>query len=99
MLFFIFSWHRILLSFAMDKLNLQLNHFVQDDINTYYLVNGLLKKTHAVESDPDILNYNLTGEEKGKSAAQLFSQALWKVCTNSAFTWTHSEKVPDLPRH
>ncbi|XP_071375646.1 L-amino-acid oxidase [Centroberyx affinis] len=72
------SFHKILLSFAA-KLHISLNHFIQDDINTYYLVNGLLQKTYAVESNPDILNYTLTEEERGKTAAQLFSQALWKV--------------------
>ncbi|KAM4627269.1 L-amino-acid oxidase [Polymixia lowei] len=72
------SFHKILLSF-ISKLQISLNHFIQEDINTYYLVNGNLQKTYAVKNNPDILNYTLTEEEKGKSAAQLFSQALWKV--------------------
>lgn len=70
--------HRILLSFA-SKLHISLNHFIQDDINTYYLVNGALQKTYAVENNPGVLNYNLTERERGRSAAELFSQALWKV--------------------
>ncbi|XP_070761751.1 L-amino-acid oxidase [Enoplosus armatus] len=72
------SFHKILLSFAA-KLQLSLNHFIQDDINTYYLVNGVLQKTYAVENNPGVLNYSLNESERGKSAAQLFSQALWKV--------------------
>ncbi|CAL8350616.1 unnamed protein product [Lota lota] len=72
------SFHKILLS-LVAKLPISLNHFIQDDINTYYLVNGVLQKTYVVENLPDILNYNLTGEERGKSASQLFSQALRKV--------------------
>lgn len=62
---------------------MSLNHFIQDDINTYYLVNGLLQKTYAVENNPGVLNYSLNERERGKSAAQLFSEALWKVCTHS----------------
>ena len=42
-------------------------------------LNGILQKTYVVENIPDILNYNLTGDERGKSASQLFSQALLKV--------------------
>ncbi|XP_075994335.1 L-amino-acid oxidase [Genypterus blacodes] len=70
--------HKILLSFA-SKFQIPLNRFIQDDVNTFYLVNGLRVKTSAVENDPDVLNYTLNQEETGKSAAQLFSQALWKV--------------------
>ncbi|KAM9853542.1 L-amino-acid oxidase [Aulostomus maculatus] len=72
------SFHKILLSFV-SKLQIPLNHFIQDDINTYFLVNGGLQKTYAVENNPDILNYTLNEKERGKSAAELFSQALWKV--------------------
>ncbi|XP_026221772.1 L-amino-acid oxidase [Anabas testudineus] len=72
------SFHKILLS-VVSKLQLSLNPFIQDDINTYYLVNGGLHKTYAVENNPSVLNYSLNEEERGKSAAQLFSQTLWKV--------------------
>ncbi|XP_034556378.1 L-amino-acid oxidase [Notolabrus celidotus] len=72
------SFHKILLSFA-SKLQIALNHFIQDDINTYYFVNGVLQKTYAVENNPGVLNYNLNVGERGKSAAQLFSETLWKV--------------------
>lgn len=69
---------RILLSF-LSKLQISINRFIQDDINTYYLVNGVLQKTYAVENNPALLNYSLAERERGRSAAQLFSQALWKV--------------------
>ncbi|KAJ3590069.1 hypothetical protein NHX12_008026 [Muraenolepis orangiensis] len=72
------SFHKILLS-LVAKLPISLKPFIQDDINTFYLVNGVLQKTSVVENVPDILNYNLTGDERGKSASQLFSQALLKV--------------------
>ncbi|PWA32446.1 hypothetical protein CCH79_00018783 [Gambusia affinis] len=69
---------RILLSF-ISKLKIPLNPFIQNDINTYYLVNGGLHKTYTVENNPSMLNYSLHDGEKGKSAAELFSQTLWKV--------------------
>uniref|UniRef100_A0A3Q4G0W1 Amine oxidase n=1 Tax=Neolamprologus brichardi TaxID=32507 RepID=A0A3Q4G0W1_NEOBR len=72
------SFHKILLSFA-SKLQIPMNRFIQDDINTYYLVNGELHKTYTVENNPSVLNYSLSDRERGKTAAQLFSQALWKV--------------------
>ncbi|KAK2847495.1 hypothetical protein Q5P01_010494 [Channa striata] len=72
------SFHKILISF-ISKLQIPLNLFIQDDINTYYLINGILHKTYAVENNPGVLNYSLNERERGKSAAQLFSQALWKV--------------------
>lgn len=72
---------RILLSFA-SKLQISLDHFIQDDINTYYFVNGVLQKTYAVENNPGLLNYSLTEQERGKSAPQLYREALWKVRFN-----------------
>ncbi|XP_053277923.1 L-amino-acid oxidase [Pleuronectes platessa] len=72
------NFHKILLSFV-SKLSISLNRFIQDDINTYYLINGVLQKTHDVKSNPGLLNYSLSESERGKSAAQIFSEALWKV--------------------
>ncbi|XP_068441431.1 L-amino-acid oxidase [Clinocottus analis] len=72
------SFHRILLSFA-SKFHIPLNDFVQDDGNTYYLINGVRQKTGAVGNNPDVLNYSLRAGERGKSAAELFRQTLWKV--------------------
>ncbi|XP_068561775.1 L-amino-acid oxidase [Cebidichthys violaceus] len=72
------SFHRILLSFA-SKLQISLNPFIQNDVNTYYFINGVRQKTGAVGNNPNVLNYSLSEGERGKSAAQLFSQALWKV--------------------
>ncbi|XP_049581913.1 L-amino-acid oxidase [Syngnathus scovelli] len=72
------SFQKILLSFA-SKLQIPLNHFIQDDRNTYFLLNGKLHKNFAVANNNDALNYTLTEGERGKSAAQLFSETLWKV--------------------
>ncbi|KAM9732717.1 L-amino-acid oxidase isoform 1-T1 [Menidia menidia] len=72
------SFHKILLT-VISKLKISLNRFIQDDINTYYLVNGNLHKTYAVQNNPGVLNYSLNDRERGMSAAELFGQTLWKV--------------------
>ena len=63
----------------VSKMGLKLNRFIEEDINTYYYVNGLLVKTYKVMENPDVLNYTLNEREKGKSASQLFEMALQKV--------------------
>ncbi len=50
-----------------------------DDPNTFYLVNGLRKRTYAVKANPDILDYKVRQTEKGKSADELLQRALQKV--------------------
>ncbi|XP_077467980.1 L-amino-acid oxidase-like isoform X2 [Stigmatopora argus] len=72
------SFQKILLSVA-SKLHIPLNRFIQDDLNTYFLLNGKLHKTSTVENNYDVFNYTLNESERGKSAAQLFSDTLWKV--------------------
>ncbi|XP_037615253.1 L-amino-acid oxidase-like [Sebastes umbrosus] len=72
------SYHRIVNWFAKE-LGVKLNKFVMEDINTFYLVHGLRKKTYAVKANPDILKYKLPKSERGKSADQLLQQALQKV--------------------
>ncbi|XP_054457510.1 L-amino-acid oxidase-like [Anoplopoma fimbria] len=72
------SSHRIVRWFA-KKLEVKLNEFIIEDINTYYLVHGRLKRTYAVKANPDILKYKLPKRERGKSADQLLQQALQKV--------------------
>lgn len=49
------------------------------DMNTYYLIHGLLKRTYAVTSNPDVLKYKLPKRERGKSATALLNRALKKV--------------------
>lgn len=62
------------------KLGVELNKFVMNDPDTFYLVNGVLERTHEVEKNPDLLKYNVEKNEKGKSADTLLQQALQKVC-------------------
>ncbi|XP_062872585.1 L-amino-acid oxidase [Trichomycterus rosablanca] len=72
------SFHKILRKF-LSQLNLPLNNFIEEDINTYYYINGLLQKTYKVINNPDVLNYPVTKEEKGRSASQLYYIALDKI--------------------
>ncbi|KAM3616090.1 uncharacterized protein V6R79_012171 [Siganus canaliculatus] len=72
------SFNKILLSYC-SKFQIPLNPFVQDDNNTYYLINGVRHKNSAVKSNPGVLNYNLSKNELGKSPARLFSDALFKA--------------------
>ncbi|TSQ58033.1 L-amino-acid oxidase [Bagarius yarrelli] len=72
------NFHWILRNFTA-KLGLKLNKFIEEDINTYYYINGLLHKTYKVKQNPDVLNYTLTDQEKGKTASELFNQSLWKI--------------------
>ncbi|XP_068444371.1 L-amino-acid oxidase-like [Clinocottus analis] len=72
------SFHRIARWFA-QKLRVKLNTFLMEDINTFYLVHGLRRRTYAVKADPDILKYKLPRRERGKTADQLLQRALQKV--------------------
>ncbi|XP_071382260.1 L-amino-acid oxidase-like [Centroberyx affinis] len=72
------SFQKIIQAFIL-KLGVKLNMFIEEDKNTYYLVNGVRHKSSSVIENPDILNYNLPGNEKGKTAEKLLFQALKKV--------------------
>uniref|UniRef100_A0A671UU45 L-amino-acid oxidase-like n=1 Tax=Sparus aurata TaxID=8175 RepID=A0A671UU45_SPAAU len=56
----------------------KLNNFIMDDNHTFYLVNRVLTTTKTVKEDPDILQYNVTRQEKGMSADKLLQQATQK---------------------
>lgn len=72
------SVNSIVLWFAKE-LGLKLNEFIMDDPNTFYLVNGLQKRTRTVQNNPDVLKYKVRKNENGKSADELLQQALQKV--------------------
>lgn len=61
------------------QFDLKLNPFIQTDNNTWYFVNGVRARTGEVDRNPDILNYALHPSERGKSASQLYREALHKV--------------------
>ncbi|XP_027486905.1 L-amino-acid oxidase [Corapipo altera] len=61
------------------QFRLKLNPFIQRDNNTWFLLNGARVRAGEVEKDPDILNYPLEPWERGKSAWQLYREALHKA--------------------
>lgn len=63
----------------VQQLGLKLRKFTMDDNNTYYYVNGVKKRTHAVKANPDVLQFKVRDGEKGRSADQLLQAALQKV--------------------
>ncbi|XP_049924079.1 L-amino-acid oxidase-like [Epinephelus moara] len=71
--------HHRILHWLIQKLGLKLNTFRMVDNNTFYYVNGILKKTSTVQNHPEDLNYDVWRCEKGKSADQLLQFALQKV--------------------
>ncbi|KAF3698133.1 L-amino-acid oxidase [Channa argus] len=73
-------FHNIVV-YVAETLGVKLNEFIMDDPNTFYCVNGQQEKTSTVQSNPDILRYNVLESEKGKSADALLQQALNKVIT------------------
>ncbi|XP_077467817.1 L-amino-acid oxidase-like [Stigmatopora argus] len=72
------SFHKILHA-VISRFNVKLNPFNQSDPNTFYLLRGKLHKFSSVENNPDVFNYTVDKSERGKTAAQLFNEALWKV--------------------
>ncbi|KAL6118230.1 uncharacterized protein ACO6RY_03072 [Pungitius sinensis] len=72
------SSHLIVRCFA-EKLGVKLNKFNMEDLNTFYLVHGLRRRTYAVKANPDILKYRVPPGERGKSAEELLQRALQKV--------------------
>ncbi|XP_049423744.1 L-amino-acid oxidase-like [Epinephelus fuscoguttatus] len=71
--------HHHILHWLIEKLGLKLNKFRMVDENTFYYVNGILKKTSTVQNHPEDLNYDVWPSEKGKSAHELLQFALQKV--------------------
>ncbi|TFJ96120.1 L-amino-acid oxidase [Platysternon megacephalum] len=72
------SNHSIVREF-IRQIPLKLNKFSQTDDNAWYLVNGVRTKAGKVRQNPDILNYTLAPEEKGKSAKKLYEGILQKA--------------------
>uniref|UniRef100_A0A8B9QAH6 Amine oxidase n=1 Tax=Apteryx owenii TaxID=8824 RepID=A0A8B9QAH6_APTOW len=58
------------------QFDLKLNPFIQTDKNTWYLVNGIQARAEEVDRNPDILKYPVNPSERGKSASQLYKEAL-----------------------
>lgn len=61
------------------QFDLKLNPFIQTDDNTWYFVKGTRTRAEEVNRNPDILNYTVKPSERGKSASQLYREALNEV--------------------
>ncbi|RVE60776.1 hypothetical protein OJAV_G00184890 [Oryzias javanicus] len=72
------SFHSIVSSITR-KLNVTLNPFPMVDNNAYFLINGVKAKRQNVAENPDVLKYNVTENERKKSADELLQMALQKV--------------------
>ncbi|NWV13599.1 OXLA oxidase, partial [Ptilonorhynchus violaceus] len=70
--------HRLVREF-IRQFGLKLNPFIQRDDNTWYFLKGTRVRAGEVDRNPDILNYTVTPSERGKSAGQLYREALDKA--------------------
>ncbi|NWH61897.1 OXLA oxidase, partial [Geococcyx californianus] len=70
--------HRLVREF-IKQFDLKLNPFIQTDENAWYFLNGTRTRVKEVNRNPNILNYTVKPSEKGKSASQLFREALDKA--------------------
>ncbi|KGL84410.1 L-amino-acid oxidase, partial [Tinamus guttatus] len=75
------SKHRLVREF-IRQFHLKLNPFIHTDKNTWYLVNGVKARAGDVSRNPDILKYPVKPSERGKSASQLYREALKEALKN-----------------
>ena len=68
------------LTFALiNKYNLQVNEFINSTPNDIIYVNNVLTNQQIYDSNPDILNYPVNQDEKGKTATELLISAIGPV--------------------
>ncbi|NXX16883.1 OXLA oxidase, partial [Podargus strigoides] len=72
------SQHRLVRE-LVRQFRLRLNPFVQTDGNAWYLVRGARVRAREVARNPNVLNYAVRPSERGKSATQLYREALAKA--------------------
>ncbi|NXJ01020.1 OXLA oxidase, partial [Psophia crepitans] len=72
------SKHRLVREF-IRQFDLKLNPFIQTDGNAWYFVNGTRARAKDVDRNPNIFNYPVKPSERGKSASQLYREALNKA--------------------
>lgn len=65
----------------VEMFGIKVNKFNMVDPNTFYLVNGVRRRTAAVQQNPDVLHYRVQRRERGRSAEELKEQALQPVNT------------------
>ncbi|NXU20824.1 OXLA oxidase, partial [Pardalotus punctatus] len=70
--------HRLVREF-ISQFDLKLNPFIQRDDNTWYFLKGARVRAEEVNRNPNVLNYTVEPSERGKSASQLYQEALNKA--------------------
>ncbi|MBN3326093.1 OXLA oxidase, partial [Atractosteus spatula] len=70
--------HELVLHYVQHY-GLKLSEFIHADDSTWYFTNGKLNRVHDADKDPDLLGYPVEDSERGKSAKQLYSEAIQKV--------------------
>ncbi|XP_069036675.1 L-amino-acid oxidase-like [Lepisosteus oculatus] len=70
--------HELVLHYVQHY-GLKLSEFIHADESTWHFTNGKLNRVHDVDKNPDLLGYTVEDSERGKSAKQLYSEAIRKV--------------------
>ncbi|KFQ29303.1 L-amino-acid oxidase, partial [Merops nubicus] len=70
--------HKLVREF-IRQFKLKLNPFIQTHDKTWYFLNGTRIRTEDVNRNPDVLKYPVKPSERGKSASQLYKEALNKA--------------------
>uniref|UniRef100_A0A098LWS4 Amine oxidase n=1 Tax=Python regius TaxID=51751 RepID=A0A098LWS4_PYTRG len=70
--------HRIIREYVR-KFGLTLNQFLIEQDNTWYFMKNIRKRVWEVKKNPGLLKYPVKPSEEGKTAAQLYKEALGKV--------------------
>jgi monoamine oxidase len=60
----------------IDKFGLKTSHFTMGNQDAYYYVGGCKFRVKDAEADPDCLGFPVADHEKGKTAMQLWSEAI-----------------------
>ncbi|MFF3025310.1 flavin monoamine oxidase family protein [Gottfriedia sp. NPDC057948] len=72
------SLHQLTFAY-INKFNLKVNEFINSTPNDLIYVNNVLTNQKIYESNPDILGYPVTQNEKGKTATELLISAIGPV--------------------
>ncbi|XP_054832125.1 L-amino-acid oxidase-like isoform X2 [Eublepharis macularius] len=67
--------HRIVREYVKNY-DLKLNYYSEGNGNAWYAVNNIRARVKDAEKNPDILGYHLDPSEQGKSAVELYYEAL-----------------------
>jgi len=69
------SFHQLTFAY-IKKFNLQVNEFINSTPNDLIFVNNILTNAKSYEMNPDILNYPVAPNEKGKNAIELLTYSI-----------------------